>query len=94
MTATPTTGTSIMTEIALDRAISRYAQARTTGRRLAWARQAAGVSQDELAAYVGMSRRTIGRVEHGARALRPAERAAAARALGTSIAIFSAERSS
>jgi DNA-binding XRE family transcriptional regulator len=82
--STTLTDCPIMTQRAADRAMRRYLDARVTGRRLAWAREAAHVSQVELAAYIGVSQTTVSRVEHGERALRPAERAAAARALGRS----------
>jgi transcriptional regulator with XRE-family HTH domain len=77
---------SMMTAAAADKALRQYLDARTTGRRLAWAREATGISQAELAAYVGVSQATISRVEHGERAMKPTERAACARALGCSIA--------
>lgn len=80
----------ILARRALGVAWSRYAATRTAGRRLAWSREAAGISQQELAAYVGVSTRTIQRVEAGERAFRPAEAAAAARALGCSIATLTA----
>jgi transcriptional regulator with XRE-family HTH domain len=76
----------IMTAVAADRAMRAYLDARTTGRRLAWAREASGISQAELGAYIGVSQATICRIEHGERAVRPTERAACARALGCSIA--------
>ena len=76
----------IMTAVAADRALRNYLDARAVGRRLAWAREAAGVSQAELGAYVGLSQPTISNIEQGRRALRPAERACVARALGCSIA--------
>jgi transcriptional regulator with XRE-family HTH domain len=86
MTTLRTNRAPIMTAIAADRALRQYLDARTCGRRLAWAREATGISQAELAAYVGVSRGTISNIERGERALRPAERAACARALGCSIA--------
>jgi transcriptional regulator with XRE-family HTH domain len=76
----------ILTARAVEVALRRYSEARATGRRVAWSREAAGVSQAELAAYVGVSAATIRRVEHGERALTPGECAATARALGCSIA--------
>jgi transcriptional regulator with XRE-family HTH domain len=51
-------------------------------------REAAGVSQTALAAYVGISRRTLARVEAGERALRPPERILSAKALSGSLATF------
>lgn len=78
--------TMIGTAAAADQALRAYLDARTAGRRLAWAREASHVSQAELAAYVGVSPATVRRIEHGERAMRPAERAACARALGCSIA--------
>ena len=89
-TTTTINARPILTGRALGVAWSRYATAQTTGRRLAWCREAAGVSQGELAAYVGVSTRTIQRVEAGERVLRRPERAAAARALGCSIVTFTA----
>jgi DNA-binding XRE family transcriptional regulator len=87
MTATLHSNTApILAGRAADRALRLYLDARAAGRRLAWAREATGISQAELAAYVGVSQATISRVEHGERAMRPTERAAAARALGCSIA--------
>jgi transcriptional regulator with XRE-family HTH domain len=82
--------TPVMVERAASRALNRHLQARVIGQRLSWSREAAGVSQRELADYLGCSRTTISFVESGRRALRPAERVAAARALGTSIALLSA----
>ncbi len=76
----------IMAAREADAALERYLQSRAVGRRMRWMREAAGVTRAELAAYVGTSRRTIGRVEAGERILLPVERAAIARALGTSIA--------
>jgi transcriptional regulator with XRE-family HTH domain len=80
------TNTTIMTERGVEVALARFINSCATGRRVRFMREAAHVSQAELAAYVGTSRRTIHRVEHGTRALTPAERAAIARALGCSIA--------
>ncbi len=80
----------ILTARAADIAQRRFLDARVTGRRLAWSREAAGIGQAELAAYIGVSSSTIRRVESGERVLRPPERVAAARALGTSIATFTA----
>jgi transcriptional regulator with XRE-family HTH domain len=85
-----TNAAPIMTARAADVALRRYLEARATGRRVAWSREAAGLSQREVGAFVGFSQRTVSRVEHGERALRPAERAAVARALGTSIAALTA----
>ena len=85
--STPKTNSApIMTAIAADRALRAYLDARTTGRRLAWAREASGVSQAELAAYLGTSQSTVARIESGERTMTAAERACAARALGCSIA--------
>ena len=85
-TTNRTNGAPMMTAIAAERALRAYSEARTVGRRLAWAREAAGISQAELAAYVGVSQTTISLIEHGERAMTAAERACAARALGCSIA--------
>jgi ribosome-binding protein aMBF1 (putative translation factor) len=60
---TSTNARAILTQRAADRAPRRYLDARATGRRLAWSREAAGVTQAELAAYVGTSQATICRVE-------------------------------
>jgi transcriptional regulator with XRE-family HTH domain len=78
----------ILTERALDVALRRHLDARDTGRRVRSMREAANVSQSELAAYVGVSAGTIYNIEHGRRAVLPAERAAIARALGVSIAMM------
>jgi transcriptional regulator with XRE-family HTH domain len=78
--------TPTMTERAVERALNQHYAACATGNRVYFMRTAAKVSQAELAAYVGLSRTTIHEVEHGKRTLTPVERAAVARALGTSIA--------
>lgn len=80
--------TPIMAARAADRALQQYLDARAVGRRIRSMREATGVSQDELAAYIGVSRATIQNIEHGRRAVRPTERVAIARALGTSIALM------
>jgi DNA-binding XRE family transcriptional regulator len=85
-TTNRSTASPILTARAADVALRRYLDARATGRRLAWAREATGISQAELGAYVGVSAATIYRIERGRRVLRPSERAATARALGCSIA--------
>jgi transcriptional regulator with XRE-family HTH domain len=83
------TGTSpILTERAAERALLRHQDSIATGNRMFFMRRCAGVSQAELAAYLGVSRGTIQNVEHGKRALTPRERAMVARALGCSIATF------
>jgi DNA-binding XRE family transcriptional regulator len=78
----------ILTARAADRALRAHLNARAAGRRLAWMREQAGVSQRELAIYLGVSQSTIARVEAGERALHPHERILAARALGASLATF------
>ena len=90
---TPITSSSngrapIMTESVVARAMLRHEQARAAGLRLAWMRETAGVSRADLAAYVGVSPRTLGRVEAGERVMRPRERILAAKALGGSLATF------
>lgn len=87
-TTVPNSSTPILTERALDRAISRWNQARATGARIQSAREWAGISRAELAEFVGMSDRTLARVESGERALAPAERASVARGLGVSLAFL------
>jgi transcriptional regulator with XRE-family HTH domain len=78
----------ILTERAAKTALARHHDAVATGRRIRWAREVANVSRLELAVFIGSSPRTVRRVEAGERALRPAERAAVARALGTSLALL------
>ena len=56
--------------------------------------EAAGISQRELAAYVGVSKSTVCRVEHGERALLDSERIAISRALGVSLAHLTASPTS
>jgi transcriptional regulator with XRE-family HTH domain len=82
------TGSSIMTERAAERALRNLETARAAGRRVAWMREQAHVSQAELAAYIGVSSSTVARIESDERAVRPKERIAIARALGTSLAVF------
>jgi transcriptional regulator with XRE-family HTH domain len=77
---------SMMTEAAVNRAILRHDDAIATGRRVASAREYARLSQTELAAFAGMSRRTLHRIEIGERVMTPPERAAVARGLGVSLA--------
>ena len=78
----------ILTARQADRALRAYLDARAAGRRLAWMREQAGVSQADLAVYLGVSPRTIARVETGERALSARERILAAKALGASLATF------
>jgi DNA-binding XRE family transcriptional regulator len=78
----------ILTARAADRALRAHQDSRAAGLKLAWMREQAGVSQRELAAYIGTSRTTLRRVEAGERALRPHERVLAAKALGASLATF------
>jgi transcriptional regulator with XRE-family HTH domain len=80
----------IMTERAAEVALARHQDSCATGNRLYYMRQRAGVSQAELAAYVGVSRSTIQNIEHGRRSLSQKERATIARALGCSIATLTA----
>ena len=75
----------ILAARAADVAMRRFLDARVVGRRLAWSREVAGISQAELAEFVGMSRRTLARIESGERVLLGRERAAIARGLGVSI---------
>lgn len=90
MRTTTNSTPGILTARAADVALRRYLEARATGRRVAWSREAASVSRTELAAYIGVSAATIRRVERGERALRPVERASIAKALGCSIATLTA----
>ena len=90
MRTTTSSTPRILTARAVEVALRHHRDSRTTGRRVAWSREAAGISQAELAAYVGVSPTTIRRVEHGERGLTPAERVSTARALGCSIATLTA----
>jgi DNA-binding XRE family transcriptional regulator len=85
MAATRSTS-PIMTQPAVSVSLRRYFEAQAVGERVAYLRESAGVTQRELAAYVGVSSATLHNIEQGKRVLRPAERAAIARALGCSIA--------
>ena len=82
----------ILTERAANQALQRHLLSVATGRRVRWMREQAGIAQDELATYAGMSATTLRRVEAGERALRPAERAALARGLGIGLAVMTATR--
>jgi transcriptional regulator with XRE-family HTH domain len=80
--------TAVLTERAISRAFTRYADAVVVGERIAYAREVAGVSQDELAAFAGLSRTTLRRIEAGERTTTGRERAAIARGLGVSLAFL------
>jgi transcriptional regulator with XRE-family HTH domain len=82
----------ILTERAVDVAFGHWQQARTDGRKLEWLRELAGVSQTVLAAYVGISPRTLARIEKGERALSGPERVLVAKALGGSLTTFCSVR--
>jgi len=79
------TSSTILTERAVVRAYSRWETALQIGRRIRWARESAGLSQQELGVFVGISPRTLHRIEQGERTLTGRERAAIARGLGVSI---------
>jgi transcriptional regulator with XRE-family HTH domain len=81
----------ILTERAAEKALARHQDSCATGNRMYFMRRLAGVSQAELAAYVGVSRSTIQSIEHGKRSLSPKERATIARALGCSIATLTTD---
>ena len=93
MRTTPNQRSPILAERAATSALERYLEARATGRRLGWSREAAGVTQQELAGYLGVSATTIRRIEHGQRTITPAERVTITRALGCSIATLTASSS-
>jgi transcriptional regulator with XRE-family HTH domain len=86
-----TTNNPILTERAVTRAHSRWDMALSTGRRIRWARESAGLSRAELAEFALMSERTLERIEKGERVLLGRERAALARGIGVSIGFLAVD---
>jgi transcriptional regulator with XRE-family HTH domain len=79
-----------MTQRALTRSVDQFHEAVLVGRRIRWLREQCGLSRAAVAAYAGVSERTLARVESGERRLLPNERTAIARAIGSSITILTA----
>jgi transcriptional regulator with XRE-family HTH domain len=75
---------------AVDTAFDRYETARAVGERIRSAREWAGIPQEELAEYAGMSASTLRRIESGERRLLGRERSAIARGLGVSLSYLGA----
>lgn len=53
----------MLTERAASKALARYAESIEQGRRLRWLREWAGLSQAEVAAYVGIGTTSYARVD-------------------------------
>jgi DNA-binding XRE family transcriptional regulator len=92
MAATTRSTAPILTAAAADAALRRYIDARATGHRLRWLRQAAGVTQTELGHALGLSRRTVERIENGERRMTAAEQVIACRILGASLGALRANQ--
>ena len=75
---------NMVIDISKDRKTRRVALSIPFGERVAVARKNQGWTQDKLAAFIGYSQSIISRMESGVLEFKPADAAAAARAIGNS----------